>query len=176
MMFIKKYRWALLFVIALIGLSLYSPEKGIGALSISLKNAKTIVLILPPVLVLIGLLDVWIPREIIIRHMGQDSGIKGLFFAFLLGSISAGPPIIAFPIAAMLAKKGARYTNILFFVGVWISAKIPVLILESTYLGIRFTAIHVFTSLVFALFGSYAIEKYAGADAGSILQANAKTE
>lgn len=75
-------------------------------------------LILPPVLVLIGLLDVWIPKETFIRHMGQDSGIKGLLFAFLLGSISAGPPIIAFPIAAMLAKKGALYAYILFFVGV----------------------------------------------------------
>lgn len=175
MLIIKKYKWALLFVIALIGLTMYSPEKGIGALFISLKNAKTIVHILPPVLILIGLLDVWIPKEIIIRHMGQDSGIKGLFFAFLLGSISAGPPIVAFPIAAMLAKKGARYANILFFMGVWTSAKIPVLIIESTYLGIRFTVIHVATSLVFALWGGYAIERFAGTDAGRILQANVKT-
>ena len=176
MMLIKKYRWALVFLFALVGLFLYSPEKGIGALSISLKNARTIVYILPPVLILIGLLDVWIPREIIIRHMGQDSGIKGLLFAFLLGSISAGPPIVAFPIAAMLAKKGARYANILFFMGVWTSAKIPVLILEATYLSIRFTVIHVVTSLVFALWGGYAIERFAGPEAVSILQANVKAK
>ena len=174
MILVKKYRWALVFLIALIGLSLYSPEKGIGALSISLKNVKKTVQILPPVLILIGLLDVWIPKEIIIRHMGQDSGVKGLFFACLLGSISAGPPIVAFPVAAMLAKKGARYANILFFMGVWTSAKLPVLILESTYLSIKFTVIHVCTSIVFALLGSYAIERSAGVDAGRILQSNAE--
>jgi uncharacterized membrane protein YraQ (UPF0718 family) len=54
-----------------------------------------------------------------IKYMGPQSGIKGTLIAFLLGSFAAGPLYGAFPLAAVLMKKGAGFMNILIFIGAW---------------------------------------------------------
>lgn len=71
-------------------------------------------LLIPPIFVIMGLLDVWIPREVLIRHMGDGSGTRGLLISFLLGT-AAGPLYVAFPIGVMLLKKGAKLSNVIFF-------------------------------------------------------------
>jgi len=70
--------------------------------------------------------------------MGEGSGIRGPILAFLLGSFAAGPLYGAFPFAAVLMKKGARFSNILIFIGAWSTTKIPMLLFEIASLGPRF--------------------------------------
>jgi len=73
-----------------------------------------------------------------IRFMGPGSGARGGLLAFLLGSFAAGPLYAAFPVATILMKKGADFTNILIFIGAWSTTKIPMLLFESSALGVRF--------------------------------------
>ena len=94
--------------------------------------------VVPPIFILMGLLDVWISKEIMIKYMGNGSGPKGGFFAFLLGSFSSGPLYAAFPIACMLIKKGSSIFNVLLFLGAWSTTKIPMMLFESTQLGSKF--------------------------------------
>ena len=148
-------------VAGICGLFLYQPEVGTKSLLISLGDAKIILSILPPILILVGLLDVWVPKETIMRYMGDDSGASGLIFAFLLGAFAAGPLFVAFPIAAMLARKGARLANILFFIGIWTGVKLPLLIFEYSFFGGTFTYIHASVNVVLFLLGSLLIEKMA---------------
>jgi uncharacterized membrane protein YraQ (UPF0718 family) len=101
-------------------------------------QAGTMLLVIPPIFILLGLLDVWVPREQMIRYMGSGSGIKGTVLAFLLGSFAAGPLYGAFPFAAVLMKKGASFRNILIFIGAWSTTKIPMLLFEISSLGPRF--------------------------------------
>jgi len=110
-------------------------QKAIGILGF---QAETMLLVIPPVFILLGLLDVWAPREQMIRFMGPDSGLKGIVLAFLFGSFAAGPLYGAFPVAAVLMKKGASFSNILIFIGAWSTTKIPMLLFESSALGPRF--------------------------------------
>ncbi len=158
---LRYYKWALAACVALLGLYIVNPDKGAVASSIALDNFFMVLTILPPVLVLIGLLDVWVSRETMVRHMGRDSGMKGLLVAIVLGSIAAGPLFVAFPIAAILAKKGARYAYIIFFVGVWTTTKLPVLAFEYSFMGARFTITHIVLSLVLYLLGALVIERLA---------------
>jgi uncharacterized membrane protein YraQ (UPF0718 family) len=95
-------------------------------------------LVIPPIFMLIGLLDVWIPKEAMIKHMGNDSGIKGTVLAFLIGSFAAGPLYGAFPIAGILLKKGASLFNIFIFIGAWSTTKIPMFLFEMSALGYKF--------------------------------------
>jgi len=95
-------------------------------------------MVLPPIFILLGLLDAWVPREAMIRFMGEHSGIKGILLAFLLGSAAAGPLYAAFPIAAVLMKKGAGFGNVMIFIGAWSTTKIPQLLFEISALGARF--------------------------------------
>ena len=41
-------------------------------------------------------IDVMIPKNVIMKGLGKDSGVKGYMFALLLGSLSAGPIYAAF--------------------------------------------------------------------------------
>jgi len=155
---LKTHKYTFLFLIILIVMAMIKVSLASNALRITGSNLLTMMGVIPPIFILIGLLDVWIPRETMIKYMGEDSGLKGLFFAFLLGSLAAGPLYAAFPVAAILLKKGARFAYVIFFLGTWTSAKLPLILFEMTSLGVNFTLIHVTTMIVLYLIGSFALE------------------
>ena len=47
------------------------------------------VLVIPPIFVLLGLLDIWVPRSTMIKYMGEGSGLKGIILAIFIGSAEA---------------------------------------------------------------------------------------
>ena len=91
---------AAVFLLFLLLLPLYRAK----AVEIISFQAETMLLVIPPIFVLLGLLDVWVPREQMMRFMGPGSGTKGIILAFLLGSFAAGPLYGAFPGSAVLMK------------------------------------------------------------------------
>jgi uncharacterized membrane protein YraQ (UPF0718 family) len=110
---------------------------------------------LPPIFILLGLLDVWVDRETMMKYMGDNSGCRGAFLAFAMGSAAAGPLYAAFPVAAIMMKKGARLLNVFIFVGAWATTKIPMLTFETASLGFRFMALR----FVFNVIGILIIAK-----------------
>jgi len=94
--------------------------------------------VIPPVFILLGLLDIWVPKETMIKFMGEGSGIKGVILSIIIGSAAAGPLYGAFPVAAVFMKKGVKFTNILIFIGAWSTTKIPMLLFEISALGKTF--------------------------------------
>jgi len=95
-------------------------------------------LIIPPIFVLLGLLDDWVPRETMVKFMGEDSGMKGIVLAIIIGSAAAGPLYAAFPVAAIFMRKGVKFTNVLIFIGAWSTTKIPMFLFEMSSLGVKF--------------------------------------
>lgn len=136
--FLKRYAGAVLAALAFMAFIVFFPAWRGKALDSMVFQTKTMLLVIPPIFILLGLLDVWVPREKMIRYMGEGSGVKGTVLAFLLGSFAAGPLYGAFPFAAVLMKKGASFTNILIFIGAWSTTKIPMLLFEMAALGKRF--------------------------------------
>lgn len=146
----KKYRFLMVMSLLMVLLLVLRPSAGLEAGQLTLNSIKEMLILLPPILIIVGLLDKWIKKDTLIRYMGKDSGFYGIFFALLLGTIAAGPLYIAFPIAVMLLKKEAAVRYIVFFLGVWSTAKLPVVIYELASFGIKFTMIHISFGLVFA--------------------------
>jgi len=135
---LKRYRAAIA-ALAIFGVFLLAfPSFASRAGATLLDQLKTMLLVVPPIFLLLGLLDVWVPRETLMRYMGPTSGIKGAGIAFLLGSAAAGPLYGAFPIAAVFMKKGASFWNILIFIGAWSTTKIPMFLFELKALGAGF--------------------------------------
>ena len=118
---------------------------------------REVAIVLPPIFILLGLIDVWVSRERMMRFMGPGSGIKGVVIAIIMGSVAAGPLYAAFPIAAMLLKKGARLTNILVFIGAWSTTKIPMLLFEISALGARFALLRLLIAIPGIVIIAYAI-------------------
>ena len=144
----KRYMLATLAVAALAALLIFLPDVGNRALETTLFSFKEMLLVLPPVFILLGLLDVWIPRETMIRFLGEGSALRGGALAVLLGSAAAGPLYAAFPVAAVFMKKGASFTNVLLFLGAWSTTKIPMVLFELSSMGPVFTFTRLAVSLV----------------------------
>ena len=135
---IKRYRAFLFVLIALILLIIFNRELGLKTISITGSSVKEMLLVIPPIFLLLGLLDVWIPRETMMKYMGEGSGLKGIILAILIGSAAAGPLYGAFPVAAVFMKKGVKFMNILIFIGAWSTTKIPMFLFEISALGNTF--------------------------------------
>lgn len=144
----KRYRFFLVTAALLITLNLISPAKGEAAAVITGKSLIEMLTIIPPIFLLLGLLDVWVPREMLIRHIGPGSGIRGVFLGILIGSAAAGPLYGAFPVAAVLMKKGASFKNVMIFLGAWSTTKIPMVLFEVSSLGAKFALTRLIASLV----------------------------
>ncbi len=136
---IKRYR---LFALALCGaLILTAMDSGRGMRAFSLAGGSALEMLgfIPPIFILLGLLDVWVDRETMMKFMGAKTGLKGNLLAFMLGSMAAGPLYMAFPVAAMLIRKGASLFNVFLFTGAWSTTKIPMLLFEASSLGLSYT-------------------------------------
>ncbi len=135
---IKKYKLFSAIVAAHIALSLFFPQLAQLSAARSLNFLIEVMAIVPPVMVLMGLIDVWVPRKLVEDNLGASSGARGAALAILMGTAAAGPLYAAFPIAVSLQKKGARLANIAIFLGTWATIKIPMILMESSFIGLRF--------------------------------------
>jgi len=135
---LKRYRVFLIVLVAIIVLTIVNQQLGIKALQITGNSVKEMLLVIPPIFLLLGLLDVWVPRETMIKYMGEGSGLKGVLLAIFIGSAAAGPLYGAFPVAAVFMKKGVKFMNILIFIGAWSTTKIPMFLFEMAALGNKF--------------------------------------
>jgi uncharacterized membrane protein YraQ (UPF0718 family) len=130
-------RYWLFLAIILIDLIIWLGNRELGT-SISrftIANFREMLFVIPPIFVLLGLMDVWVPREIMIKLMGPGSGLRGTALAIFLGAAAAGPLYGAFPIGVTMAKKGASLRNVFTFLGAWSTLKIPMFLFETAALG-----------------------------------------
>ncbi len=115
---------------------------------------KEMILVLPVMFILIGLFDVWISKEKVQKHIGEDSGIKGILLVMLLAFLQAGPLYAAFPVAYLLKEKGCSSVNIFIYLSAFAMAKIPLLTFEIGFLGLKFSLLRLVLSVpVFILIG-----------------------
>lgn len=129
------------------------PAMGIASVKNSAYYIREMILIMPVIFVLTALLDLWVPKEKIMKYLGQEAGRRGTVFALVLGSISAGPIYAAFPLCVMLHKKGASVRNLVIILSAWAVIKVPMLLNELKFLGFRFMAVRwVLTVIAILLF------------------------
>ena len=140
-----------------IGIAL--PDIGIKSLSLTKDNFIEMMLVIPPIFILLGLLDVWVDRATMMKYTGKGSGLKGVLIAFLLGSAAAGPLYAAFPVAGVMLKKGSSLFNVFIFIGAWSTTKIPMLTFEAASLGLTFTITRLVLSIIGILMIAVTAEK-----------------
>lgn len=156
----KLLKVTLFIVILSIIFKIYFPEYFNSAITMSGRYAKEMVMIFPAVLLIMGLADVWIPASLIKKYLGQKSGIKGKLLAVFLGTLPTGPMYVAFPLAAELLRKKASISNIIIFLGVWASLKIPQIGVEIQFLGVEFALLRFIFTLISVILMGLLIEKF----------------
>lgn len=133
-----RYKWVLAFLAVDVAIMAWDRTLGLEVARRTTENFLDMLNFVPPVFLLLGLLDVWVPREKVIAHLGPASGIAGLALSVLLGAAAAGPLYAAFPVAAVMLRKGAGFFNVMVFIGAWSTLKIPMFLFETQFLGQAF--------------------------------------
>ena len=122
--FIKRYRSFFISLIFLIIISFFSYNVFLKVINSVTSNILQMLSVLPPIMLMLGLMDVWVPREKLMKYMGNKSGVIGIILAMLIGSVAAGPMYASFPFTAVLIKKGAKFSNVIIFMNYWCLNKI----------------------------------------------------
>ena len=159
----KAIQKDLIFLIVILAiaiiLTLVFPNKRGTVITASRKFFYEMILILPAVMILMGLFNVYVPKEIVVKYIGETAGIKAIFIGLLVGSLPTGPLYIAFPMASALIKKGAKISCIIAFLSAWACIKIPQEMIELQFLGLKFMLLRLTLTIVFVITMGLLIEQ-----------------
>jgi uncharacterized membrane protein YraQ (UPF0718 family) len=115
--------------------------------------------VLPPMFLLVGLFEIWVPRKVIERYAGLRSGMRAVPWMILLATLQAGPLYVAFPVAIGLWRKGCAPRNVFIYLGAFSAMKIPMLTFEVAFLGWRFSLARTLISIPVFIVLAVAMEK-----------------
>jgi len=113
---------------------------------------------IPLMFILIGLFDVWVPKESIEKYINKDSGFSGTILIIILAMLQAGPLYGAFPTAYVLWKKGCSIRNIFIYLGAFSTLKLPMIGFEIGFLGIKFSIMRTLITLPIFIIIGYSME------------------
>ena len=134
-----------LFIIA----SLQGDGKNIAGLKSAWGMTWQIIPLLIFAFIVAGMAQTLIPKDMIARWVGDESGFRGILFGTLAGAFTPGGPYVSLPIAAGLLKAGAGIGTMVAFVTAWSLLSVSRLPLEVGIMGWRFTLVHYLSVIIF---------------------------
>jgi len=121
----------------------------VQGLKIALKLTWEIAPLILFAMVVAGMIQVLVPRELVSRWVGGESGLRGILIGTAAGALSPGGPYINIPLVAVLLKGGAGIGTTVAFLTAWSLISLSRLPMEIGILGWRFTAVRLATSFFF---------------------------
>ncbi|MDY0018044.1 MAG: permease [Candidatus Delongbacteria bacterium] len=171
---IRRYKLFFILLIVSFALMVYDFKLGMDSFRLTGLNMLEMLSVLPPVFILLGLLDVWVDKALMIKLTGKGSGIKGAVIAFLLGSLAAGPLYAAFPIAGVMLKKESKFSNVIIFIGAWSTTKVPMLMFEASSMGLKFMLLRFLLNLPVIVLIALITEKALSQEEKQVIYENAE--
>ncbi len=127
--------------------------RGQGQHIAGIKSALTMTAEILPLLisafVIAGMIQILLPKEIVSRWVGVESGMRGIFIGTVAGGLTPGGPFVSLPIVAGLMHSGASIGTMVAFVtgwSLWAFVRLP---MEVGILGWKFTAIRLACTFFF---------------------------
>ena len=142
-----------------------APEKARQALLSGGSLLLSVSLLILAVMGLVGLVQVWISREMIAGLLGEEAGPKALLIALLSGTLLIGPPYVIFPLLMAVRRQGARWAVVTIVLAAY-AVKLPMIPLEVGFLGWPFSLGRSLLTLLFAIPIGLAVEKLMAGSGG----------
>ena len=135
----SKTNWLLWAVaVAYVFVAATKPEAAASGGILGLQTFGELGATLVTVFVIVGLFQVWVTEEFIMKHLGEGSGFRALVIGAGVGTILHGPLVSIFPLLDALLAKGARAGVVVAIVSTW-AIKLPMIPLELRLFGWQFT-------------------------------------
>jgi len=152
---IRNYILSAIVIAIFIILLFVFPQNKNSIIDNSINYFLEMILIIPAVMILMGLFNVWISEKSVTNYLGKQSGVKGSLISVFLGALPTGPLYVAFPLASSMIKKGASISNIVVFLSAWACLKIPQELVELQFLGWKFMVLRwIFTVVLVVMMGA----------------------
>jgi len=100
-------------------------------------------------IVVAGLIQVLVPKEIIAKWLGKEAGLKGILIGCAVGGVTPGAPYVVFPIIGSFYRAGASIGTIVGFVSAWSLWQVSRLPYEIGLIGLRPTIARFVSTLIF---------------------------
>ena len=146
-------------VVTLVAVYWKSPAAASSGLS---ATGALIVEIIPRMLAaftLAGLIQAVVPQELIVKWMGEGSGMRGILIGMTLGSVTPGGPMTHFPIIASLFKVGVGVGPLVAYLTAWSLFGLQRIIMwEIPFLGPKVVAVRVAVSFFFPFLAGWLCE------------------
>ena len=118
-----------------------------------LKASGNMLLQIIPLLVfaflIAGMIQFLIPREIISKWVGAESGFRGILIGTAMGSIAPGGPFVSMPLAAGMLRMGANIGTMVAFLTAWSLLAFTRMPMELGIMGWKFTLIRMACTFFF---------------------------
>jgi uncharacterized membrane protein YraQ (UPF0718 family) len=136
---------------ALAGAALWIDAGGGAVLEAALAAGRLLLGIAPiliAALLIAGYVQALLPREQIVRWLGESSGPRGYLLASAAGALTPGGPFAAFPLLLTLWQGGAAFEVCVVYVTAWATLGLNrIIVWELPFLGPEFVALRVLASL-----------------------------
>ena len=140
------------FVVVLVGIA---ALKGDGAVASGFRTAGSQFLRFVPVLAIaflvMGFVDVLLPRSVVENWLTDSAGLKGIGLAWLAGILTPGGSIIGMPLAAGLFKAGVSPSVLITYLTSLACLSVMRIPLEVGFYGWRLTGMRVTACLIVPL-------------------------
>lgn len=127
--------------------------KGEGQHITGMKSALNMTVEVIPLLVfafiVAGMVQVLLPRELLVKWVGEESGMRGMLMGTVAGGFAPGGPYVSLPVAAGLLRAGASVGTMVAFLTGWSLWAIGRLPMEVGILGWKFTLVRIISTFFF---------------------------
>jgi uncharacterized membrane protein YraQ (UPF0718 family) len=128
-------------------------NEGQGEHVVGLKLSLNMIVQILPLLVfafiVAGMVQVLLPRELLSKWVGAESGMRGILIGTVAGGLSPGGPYVSLPIVAGLLRSGASVGTMVAFLTGWSLWAVSRLPMEVGILGWKFTVIRIVSTFFF---------------------------
>ena len=141
-------------------------NKGQNQHIIGMKSALNMTIEILPLLIfafiVVGMVQVLLPRELLSKWVGVESGMRGIIVGTIAGGLSPGGPYVSLPIVAGLLRSGAGIGTMVAFLTGWSLWAVGRLPMEVGILGWKFTAIRLANTFFFPPIAGLIAQTFSG--------------
>lgn len=100
-----------------------------------------------------GMIGQVLPKELLTRWIGDESGFRGIVVATIAGALTPGGPFVQFPVVAALLKSGAGIAPLGAYISAWALLGVNrFFIWELPLLGWKLSLCRYIASMLFPIF------------------------
>lgn len=119
-----------------------------------LKAWKMFINILPDIIAImlfVGTVLTLLPASLIANIIGENSGMMGILYSTIIGSIAIVPSFIVFPLGKTLIENGADYPQVAVLMSTLMAVGITIIPMEKKIFGNKFTYLRTAFAVVMCL-------------------------